>query len=175
MAQQRSAGGGHGPGVLRAAASSPRGIASGVGGSLASNSCSSDIAPREHFTAVLDPTLAAASVCDLETIGRVTGLPRLVELWFAADGDRVYFLSGGRDRSDWVRNLAADGAVRVRIRGTWFAGTGRWIEGEADDPRARRLLDAKYHGWRDGQRLTQWATESLPVRVDLVAGEAATG
>ena len=120
---------------------------------------------------MLDPTLAAADVCDLETIGRVSGQPRVVELWFATspDGHRVYLLSGGRDASDWVKNIRAGGAVRLSVGGQWFRGTGRWIEGEADDLLARQLLDAKYHGWQEGRRLTRWARESLPVAVDLLA------
>jgi len=40
---------------------------------------------------------AKRSVCRLETIGRTSGQPRELEIWFAADGDRVYLLSGGRD------------------------------------------------------------------------------
>jgi len=120
---------------------------------------------------VLDASQAAADVCHLETIGRVSGLPRVVELWFAADGDRLYILSGGRDGSDWVRNVARNEAVRLRIEGRWFRGIARWIEGEADDPLARQLLDGKYYGWREGRALTRWAAQSLPVRVDLVTAE----
>jgi deazaflavin-dependent oxidoreductase (nitroreductase family) len=113
--------------------------------------------------------LATADVCDLETMGRVSGQPRVVELWFAVDGDCVYFLSGGRDTSDWVKNIRANGAVRISIAGTWFRGNARWIEGEPDESLARRLLAAKYQGWREGRPLTAWARDSLPVRVDLRA------
>jgi deazaflavin-dependent oxidoreductase (nitroreductase family) len=113
-------------------------------------------------------------VCVLETVGRVSGARRPVELWFAADGDRLYFLSGGRDHSDWVRNLAATPRVRVRIGRQWYAGSGRAIEGTVDEPLARRLLAAKYQGWREGRPLSDWATGSLPVAVEVVAvdGEA---
>jgi len=120
---------------------------------------------------ILDPSLAAADVCNLETIGRVSGQPRVVELWFAAgpEGDRIYFLSGGRDAAAWVRNVAANPRVRVEVDGRWFGGVARWIEGEVDEPAARRLLAAKYQDWREGRRLSAWARESLPVVVDLEA------
>jgi len=125
------------------------------------------------LTALIDDRLARLSVCDLETIGRVSGMPRVVELWFAAVGDRVYFLSGGRDAAAWVRNIAASPAVRVRLGGRWFHGRGAWIEDPADDVVARRLLDGKYQGWREGAPLSQWARESLPVAVDLEAEDRA--
>jgi deazaflavin-dependent oxidoreductase (nitroreductase family) len=115
----------------------------------------------------VDDRLAALDICHLETIGRVSGQPRLVELWFAAAGDHVYFLSGGRDGSDWVRNLAAEPAVRLRLGDRWFRGRAVWIEDASDEGAAREALDAKYHAWREGWPLTGWARRSLPVRLDL--------
>ena len=116
---------------------------------------------------LLDERLAAADVCDLETIGRVTGQPREIEIWFAAVGDRLYLLSGGRGGAHWVRNIAATPEVRVRIGGRRFRGVARAIEGESDDALARELLAAKYQGWSKGRRLSQWARESLPVAINL--------
>jgi deazaflavin-dependent oxidoreductase (nitroreductase family) len=110
---------------------------------------------------------AKRSVCRLETIGRTTGRPREIEIWFAADSDRVYLLSGGRDDAHWVRNLRVDPRARIKLGGRWFNGTAREIEGEAEDPVARRMLAAKYQAWREGQPLSEWAAESLPVAIDI--------
>jgi deazaflavin-dependent oxidoreductase (nitroreductase family) len=107
------------------------------------------------------------SVCRLETIGRTSGRPREIEIWFAADGDRLFLLSGGRDDAHWVRNLRVEPRVRVDLGGRWLRGIAREIEGEADEPRARQLLAAKYQGWREGRPLSEWARESLPVAIDL--------
>ena len=117
----------------------------------------------------LDPDLARRSICDIETIGRVSGRPRRIEIWFAADPrrDRIYVLSGGRDRAHWVRNLRVDPSVRVRIAGRWFVGTADEIEGGPDDGLARRLLAAKYQGWSADGDLSSWARGSLPVAIDL--------
>jgi deazaflavin-dependent oxidoreductase (nitroreductase family) len=125
------------------------------------------------MNAILDPRSAAAGVCDLETTGRLSGEARVVELWFAVAGDRLYFLSGGRDAAAWVRNVATTPAVRVRIGPRWFRGRARAIEGEPDEAQARRLLAAKYQGWREGAPLSVWARESLPVAVDLEAEDRA--
>jgi deazaflavin-dependent oxidoreductase (nitroreductase family) len=67
---------------------------------------------------------ARAAVCLLETIGRVSGRPRIVEIWFAADPGRrrIYMLSGGRDRAGWVRNLRVQPNVRIRLADEWLTG-----------------------------------------------------
>jgi deazaflavin-dependent oxidoreductase (nitroreductase family) len=119
---------------------------------------------------VLEAALARLSMCDVETIGRTTGRPRRIEIWFAADPerDRIYLLSGGREQAHWVRNIRRDGRVRVRLGGRWFEGHAAEIEGGPDDPLARRLLAAKYEGWVDGRSLSAWARDSLPVAIDLL-------
>jgi deazaflavin-dependent oxidoreductase (nitroreductase family) len=116
---------------------------------------------------ILDDAARRRDVCDLETIGRTSGEPRIIEIWFAADGDRIYLLSGGRDDAHWVRNLQKEPRVRVRIGRRWHAGIARTIEGETDEQHARELLAAKYQGWSPGRRLSGWARGSLPVAIDL--------
>ena len=110
-------------------------------------------------------THAADSVCHLQTIGRSSGHPRTIEIWFATDSERVYLLAGGRERAHWVRNLIADPHVRVRIGGRTLDATARVIEGEEREPIARRLLAAKYQGWSEGRPLSRWAANSLPVEI----------
>lgn len=118
---------------------------------------------------MIDATDAARSVCRLETVGRRTGEPRELEIWFAAEDDRVYLLSGGRDRAHWVRNLRENPAVRLRFGDRWLPGTARTIDDPSDpaDRAAREALAAKYQGWRPGRPLSAWARESLPVVIDL--------
>jgi deazaflavin-dependent oxidoreductase (nitroreductase family) len=119
----------------------------------------------------LEPELTRRAVCELETIGRRSGQPRRIEIWFAADPerDRIYLLSGGRDHAHWVRNLRKDGRVRVRIGGRWFDGLAAEVLSGDDDGLARRLLAAKYQGWVDGAALSAWARDSLPIGIDLLA------
>jgi len=113
--------------------------------------------------------LAQLPVCDLETMGRRSGQPRVIEIWFAADPERprLYLLSGGRERAHWVRNIRAEPRVRVGLGDAWFGGTAGEIEGGPADGLARRLLAAKYQGWAEGRPLSAWARESLPIAVDL--------
>jgi len=105
--------------------------------------------------------------CYVTTRGRVTRRQHQIEIWFAREpGSRtIYLLSGGRDRSDWVRNIRADGAVTVRIADETYDGAGRILEPDTEeDAAARRLLEEKYGHTMD---LTRWLVESLPVAIDL--------
>lgn len=110
--------------------------------------------------------------CYLITTGRVSGKTHEVEMWFAAHPSdalpsTIYCLSGGRDRSDWVLNIRAHPAMRVRINGTTYAAQGEIVEGATEDPRAREALSAKYYNWREGPLPNSWARESLPVAIRL--------
>jgi deazaflavin-dependent oxidoreductase (nitroreductase family) len=116
----------------------------------------------------LDPSLAEEDFCYLATTGRVSGQPRTIEIWFALEGSTLYMLSGGRDRSNWVRNLKREPVVGVRIRDTVLRGRARVVDEDGEeDALARRLLLDKYDPNYGGD-LSDWARESLPVAVDLV-------
>jgi hypothetical protein len=77
-------------------------------------------------------------------------------------------LSGGRDQADWVKNVLRTPQVKVRLGDLSRAGTARVVDAPGRLRRARRLLDGKYMGWREGKRLSGWARTALPVAVDLI-------
>jgi deazaflavin-dependent oxidoreductase (nitroreductase family) len=111
--------------------------------------------------------LAGEQFCYVTTKGRRTGKPHEIEIWFGLEGSTLYMLSGGRDRSDWVRNILADSNVTVRIGAREFSGVGRALEaGTEEDALARRLLLEKYSVTYSGD-LTDWGRTALPVAVDL--------
>lgn len=112
--------------------------------------------------------LAGENFAYLTTTGRVSGKPHTIEIWFAMDGETMYMLSGGADRADWVRNIRRSRDVRVRVGSRTVAGRGRLLENDTDeDLKAKRLLDGKYMGWREGKRLSSWARGSRAVALDL--------
>jgi deazaflavin-dependent oxidoreductase (nitroreductase family) len=110
--------------------------------------------------------LASEDFCYLTTTGRVTGRPHTIEIWFAIEGHTLYMLSGGGDRSDWVKNLKRTPDVTVRIAGARFEGRARIVEDDREDGLARRLLVEKYE--QNPGSLSNWRRTALPAAVDLV-------
>jgi deazaflavin-dependent oxidoreductase (nitroreductase family) len=111
--------------------------------------------------------LARTEYCYVTTTGRVTGRPHEIEIWFGVGGASLYLLSGGGEASDWVKNLRARPQVTVRIGKQTFTGAARFVSDEQEEAMARRLLAAKYQGWREGRALSGWARTALPVAIDL--------
>jgi len=104
----------------------------------------------------------------LTTIGRRTGQPHRIEIWFATHNERLYLLSGGRERSDWVRNIQANRRVTVEMGDETRVGTAHVLEASTpEDQLARELLVAKYAATEDD--LHEWGRTSLSVVVEFPA------
>lgn len=82
----------------------------------------------------------------LNTMGRSTGEPHRIEMGFTVHNHRIYLISGGGTRSDWVKNLLVDPAVEIEI------GPHRWRTTAAPDPAhcARERLAVRYPNWNPG-------------------------
>ena len=107
--------------------------------------------------------------CYVTTVGRRTGKPHTIEIWFAtADGRTLYLLSGGGDGADWVRNVRANGAVSVRVEDDEWPATARIVDDEAERRAAADLVFDKYQPRYDGD-LTSWRERALPVAIRLGA------
>ena len=111
--------------------------------------------------------LANENFCYLTTTGRVTGRPHEIEMWFSfiPETRTLYMLSGGRGRSDWVKNLIRDPEVTVRIAGEKLSGLAREARDAEEDELARRLLVEKYES--NPGSLANWRRSALPVVVEL--------
>lgn len=109
------------------------------------------------------------AVIDLTTVGRATGRPHTIEIWFAHRESTIYMLSGGGDRSDWVRNLIHTPEVRVRAGGGEYRGTGRIVTDLHEERLARDAVHDKYVARYSGD-LTRWREKALPIAIDLEPG-----
>ncbi len=101
----------------------------------------------------------------LTTIGRRTGRPHRIEIWFGVEDGRLYLLAGGRERADRVRNVQATPRVTIELGDETRIGAARIVQtGTDDDRRARALLVDKY---RQGDDLDEWGRASLPVVIEF--------
>ena len=113
--------------------------------------------------------LAKEDYCYVTTTGRVTGKPHEIEIWFGTRGDTIYLLSGGGEKSDWVKNMRVQPKVEVRIAKRQFTGQARFELEAEEEKQVREMLAAKYQGWQKGRRLSEWARSALPVAIELRA------
>jgi deazaflavin-dependent oxidoreductase (nitroreductase family) len=108
---------------------------------------------------------------DLTTVGRVSGRPHTIEIWFAHRDTTIYLLSGGGTRSDWVRNLIRSPEVRMLAGEHEYPGLARIVTDPREDRLARDAVHDKYAARYTGD-LTSWRETALPIAVDLdVASE----
>jgi deazaflavin-dependent oxidoreductase (nitroreductase family) len=87
----------------------------------------------------------------MTTTGRTSGLLREIEIWFVEAEGRYYILAEFAT-SHWVRNIAKDPRVRVRVGDLKFQATARALDPKRDAAaweQAQRLEREKY-GWGDG-------------------------
>ena len=120
---------------------------------------------------LLPPLLADEAYCYLTTTGRVTGNSHEIEIWFGARGNTLYLLSGGKDKSDWVKNLLKTPSVTMRIGKQTFKATARLVEDKQEEMMARNLLADKYNERNLNGSLGRWARTALPVAIDLIQNE----
>ncbi len=97
----------------------------------------------------------------LETTGRTSGKPRRTPVGNGLKGNTFWLIAEHGRHADYVRNIVAHPRVRVKVNGTWHAGTAHLMP--KDDPRARqRTLDPL-----NAAIVRLVGTELLTVRIDL--------
>ena len=86
------------------------------------------------------------------TIGRKSGQPRQIEIWFVQSSGMIYILAEHGLRAQWVQNILSNPAVRVRIGNDESSATARVLDLEKDHElclSVRELSRQKYD-WGDG-------------------------
>jgi deazaflavin-dependent oxidoreductase (nitroreductase family) len=95
---------------------------------------------------------ADLQVLYLTTVGRSSGLARQIEIWFVADGGKLYILAEHHRRAHWVQNIEQHPQVHVRIGEREIKASGRVLDADRDREawnRAQELARHKY-GWGEG-------------------------
>jgi hypothetical protein len=99
------------------------------------------------------------------TTGRVTGDLHEIEIWFATDATAIYLISGGGERSDWVRNLLNDPRAIVRITDQEQTYIARFELSTAErrfaaDELARKYRPGSGDDWLNGYLIALDPTEA---------------
>jgi deazaflavin-dependent oxidoreductase (nitroreductase family) len=97
----------------------------------------------------------------LETTGRVSGQPRRTPIGGRLVGDVFWFVSMNGETSNYVRNIKADNAVRLRINGGWRTGRAHLMR---DDDAAARNAQLS---WGNSTVNRMLGTDLLSIRIDL--------
>jgi deazaflavin-dependent oxidoreductase (nitroreductase family) len=87
--------------------------------------------------------LAHHSTLRLTHHGRRSGKPYEVTIWFMVEGEAVYLVTANRERQ-WVRNVAANPSVVLRLAGETFTGRAEPITAPAVIDHVVGLMAAKY-------------------------------
>lgn len=97
----------------------------------------------------------------LETTGRKTGRTRQTPIGNGLQGNVFWIVSEHGSGAYYVKNLLADARARIKVGGSWRAGTARVMPDE--DPNSRlKLLDP-----RTAAEIRRMGSQLLTVRVDL--------
>jgi len=83
-------------------------------------------------------------VLELTTTGRVSGVPRMILIWYLTD-DGVPIIAGtnagARNDPAWIGNLRTDRSARVRVDGVLSEVEAEFLEGSDHDEAWARFLD----------------------------------
>ena len=88
----------------------------------------------------------------LTTMGRTSGLPRQIEIWFVTTGGRYYLLAEHFRRANWVRNIECNPRVQLRVGEQDRGATARVLDETADSETWRLAQDLarRKYGWGEG-------------------------
>ena len=110
---------------------------------------------------IVNPVGRQLPVTMLETVGRKSGEPRHTAVGGRVIGDQFWMVSEHGDHADFVRNIKANPAVRVRINGEWRSGTAHLVPDDDPVARLRQLPQL------NSAVVRVMGTDLLSVRVDL--------
>jgi deazaflavin-dependent oxidoreductase (nitroreductase family) len=110
---------------------------------------------------VVNPIGRQLPVTMLETTGRKTGQPRRTAVGGKVVDNQFWMVSEHGEHSDYVHNIKADPAVRVRIGGNWRTGIAHLLPDDDSKLRLRSLPRLNSAGVRT------MGTDLLTIRVDL--------
>ena len=109
--------------------------------------------------------LADTEFCYLTTVGRRSGEPHRIEIWFVAHDDGAYLLANS-EVADWYRNLVADPEVTLEIAGERRRTTATPVgPGDPANTVVRPAMVVKYQPTYPQEDLRGWSRTASLVRI----------
>jgi deazaflavin-dependent oxidoreductase (nitroreductase family) len=97
----------------------------------------------------------------LETKGRKSGQPRRNPVGNGLKGDTFWLVAEHGRKAQYVKNIAADPHVRVKVRGTWRSGVATLMP--EDDVLERQKTLSRFNSFI----VRTAGTDPMTVRIDL--------
>lgn len=110
---------------------------------------------------LVNPVGRQLPITMLETTGRKSGQSRRTAVGGRVVDNQFWMVSEHGEHSDYVRNIKADSAVRVRVGGRWRNGTAHLLP---DDDAVQRLGNLPR---MNSAMVRLMGSDLLTIRVDL--------
>jgi deazaflavin-dependent oxidoreductase (nitroreductase family) len=96
--------------------------------------------------------LTEKKVLYLTTVGRKTGLPREIEIWFVVHRDRFFLFSETGEAAAWVKNIRRNPGVMVRVEELRVSAMARVLDREIDRELWEQVaaIAVRKYDWGDG-------------------------
>jgi deazaflavin-dependent oxidoreductase (nitroreductase family) len=107
--------------------------------------------------------------CDITTIGRKSGLPRRIEIWYFVVDEQVY-ISGTPGHRDWLENMRANPAFTFHVKQGARADLPAHAIVIEDVEERRRVMVRiiKANSYFSSGRLDEWVAGSPLVAVEFL-------
>lgn len=110
---------------------------------------------------VVNPLARRLPLTMIETIGRKSGQPRRTPVGGRLVDNQFWLVSEHGEHAQYVRNIKANSAVRVRVHGQWRNGTAHLLPDDNPVDRLRGLPRL------NSALVRAMGTDLLTIRIDL--------
>jgi hypothetical protein len=106
---------------------------------------------------------------DITTVGRVSGQPRRIEIWFH-NVDGVIYITGTPGKRDWHANLLAEPSFTFHLKESVQVDLAAVAVPITDEDVKREVLGVVVERVNSTKTLDEWVARSPLVRVEFAAG-----
>jgi deazaflavin-dependent oxidoreductase (nitroreductase family) len=112
--------------------------------------------------------LAHDRTIDITTIGRKSGQPRRIEIWFYRAGGR-FFLSGSPGRRSWYANLLAHPEFTIHLKQSLRADLPARAKPVTDPEQRRAVCSSILRDLRMSRELEAWISGSPLMEIEFTS------